>query len=78
MSKEPYSPEFQKFFDSCHPKFQAHLKDWCKAFSNTQEFEEWWTRGRNKGRKIPNSTVDIFAKAISAPEKKPIVPAESS
>ena len=69
MSKEPYSPEFQKFFDSCHPKFQAHLKDWSKAFSNTKEFEEWWeeTRYKEERHKDKNFT-DIYASSISAPE----------
>ena len=69
MSKEPYSPEFQKLFDSYHTKFQDTLKEWSRAFSTTKEFEDWWTEDQNEGRKIPdNPTVDIYADNISAPK----------
>lgn len=54
MSKEPYSPEFQKLFDSYPSKFQATLKKWSETFDTTKEFEEWWEKVRYKGPENEN------------------------
>ena len=74
MTKESYSPEFQKLFDSYHPKFQDTLKEWSRAFSTTKEFEEWWEKSRYKeddsenGKKVKH----IYATSIGSLKINPL------
>ena len=54
MTKEPYSPEFQKLFDSYSFNFQDILQKWSRTFDTTKEFEKWWEKVRYKGPESKN------------------------